>query len=81
VITAQEALTMLESAVSYCQSAGMKVQAINGDNGTLGVFIPGAYYLLTDNDTRAVFRLGAMSVHAERIPVANIGTKETAQDS
>ncbi len=71
-ITAQDALTMLESAVSYCQSAGLKVNAANGDNGTLGLFIPGAHYILTDNGTRAAFRLGAVSVSAP--DAGNIGT-------
>lgn len=69
-ITAQEALTMLESAVSYCQSAGLKVQAANGDNGTLGLFIPSAHYILTEGGTHAVFRLGAISAQG----AASIGT-------
>ena len=56
-ITAQEALSLLESAVSYCQSAGLNVQAQNGTNGTLGLFIPNAQYVLTDGGTRAAFRL------------------------
>ena len=60
-ITAQEALTLLESAVSYCQLAGLKVQAANGENDTLRLFVPNAHYILTDNDTRAAFRLGAVS--------------------
>ena len=59
-ITAQDALAMLESAVSYCQAAGLNVSATNGESGTLGLFIPGAHYVLSDNGTRAAFRLGAM---------------------
>jgi hypothetical protein len=58
-ITAQEALALLESAVSYCQSAGLAVQAANGNNGTLGLFVPNAEYILADNGTHAVFRLSA----------------------
>ena len=78
-ITAQEALAMLESAVSYCQSAGLKVQAANGDNGTLGLFVPGAYYLLTDNGTRALFRLDAITAHKGEI--TNEQTSDTLRES
>jgi hypothetical protein len=65
-LTPAMALTMLESAVSYCQAAGLHIQAANGDNGTLGLFIPNAHYILTDNGTRAAFRLGAFSGSAAR---------------
>jgi hypothetical protein len=58
-LTPEMALTLLESAVSYCQQSGLNIQATNGDNGTLGLFIPNAHYVLTDNGTRAAFRLGA----------------------
>jgi|GEM_PF-2060985 hypothetical protein len=75
-ITAQDALSMLESAVSYCQQAGLTVGAANGDNGTLGLFIPNAHYLLTDNGTRAVFRLGALGVARDDAP--SIGTAKIA---
>jgi hypothetical protein len=79
-ITAQDALDMLASAVSYCQQAGLKVGAANGDNGTLGLFISNAHYLLTDNGTRAVFRLGAVradnGVSAQDAP--NDGTQVSA---
>lgn len=78
-ITAQEALSMLESAVSYCQSAGLSVAAANGDNGTLGLFIPNAHYTLrvTDDGTRAAFRLGAGSVSAQSDTAERNGTRAT----
>ncbi len=59
-VTAQDALMMLESAVSYCQSAGLCVQAANSKDGMLGLFIPNAHYIVTDNGTRAAFRLGEL---------------------
>ncbi len=64
-VTVLEALAMLESAVSYCQSAGLKVRAANGDNGTLQLIIPGAHYVLTDGGTRAALRLGPVSVQGQ----------------
>ena len=71
-LTPEMALTMLESAVSYCQAAGLHIQAANGDNGTLGLFIPGAHYVLSDNGTRAAFRLGAFyQARDERDAVIN----------
>lgn len=57
-ITAHEALQLLESALSYCQAAGMEVQAGNGDEGTLAIYIPNAHYTITDNGTRAEIRRG-----------------------
>lgn len=60
-ITMQEALELLESAVSYCQLAGLRVRAANQDDGALAVFIPNAHYILTDDGTRAAFRLGALT--------------------
>ena len=59
-LTPAMALTLLESAVSYCQQSGLNIQAANGDNGTLGLFIPNAHYIITDNGTRAFFRLGEL---------------------
>jgi hypothetical protein len=75
-ITAQEALTLLESAVSYCQLAGLKVQAANGENDTLTLFIPNAHYTVTDNGTKAAFRIGASLAEAERTNGTSIGTGE-----
>jgi hypothetical protein len=74
-LTPAMALTMLESAVSYCQAAGLHIQAANGDNGTLGLFIPGAHYVLTDNGTRAAFRLGATPRVSAHTP-GNDGTSD-----
>lgn len=56
-ITAPEALQLLESAVSYCQQAGLQVRAANQDDGALAVFIPNAHYVLTDDGAQAAFRL------------------------
>jgi|GEM_PF-4658831 len=58
-ITAPEALQLLESAVSYCQQAGLPVRAANQADGALAVFIPNAHYVLTDDGARAAFRLTA----------------------
>jgi len=74
-ITAHEALTLLESAVSYCQQAGLQVSAANGNNGTLGLFVSNAHYVLTDNGTHAVFRLGTRGVSArEQVTAPGVGT-------
>ncbi len=80
-ITAQEALTLLESAISYCQSAGLTVSALNGDNGTLGLFVRGAHFLLTDSGTHAAFRLGVMSANDEQLESANVDVQVTEQGS
>ena len=74
-ITPQEALAVLESAITYCKSAGLQVSAANGDNGTLGLFIPNAYSILSYNSTRVAFRLGAMP------QAAGIGTVEISARS
>ena len=58
-ITIQDALEILASAVSYCQLAGLKVEAVNR-SGTLALFIPGCSYILTDNGTRADFRISTI---------------------
>ena len=80
-LTPAMALTMLESAVSYCQAAGLHIQAANGDNGTLGLFIPGAHYVLSDNGTRAAFRLGRVSAQGAHRDAGNNGTSDTARVS
>jgi Resolvase, N terminal domain len=74
-ITPQEALILLEDATHYCQSAGLQVSAANGDNGTLGLFIPNAYCIPSNNNTRMAFRVGAMP------PAANISTTEPLAQS
>lgn len=53
-ITAPEALQLLESAVSYCQQAGLGVNAAN-EQGALCLFIPRARYIVTDDGMRAAF--------------------------
>lgn len=53
-ITAPEALQLLESAVSYCQQAGLGVNAAN-EQGALALFIPRARYIVTDDGMRAAF--------------------------
>ena len=47
---------MLQSAIGYCQRAGMSVQAANSGGG-LVLTIPGARYALTEDGTAAEFRL------------------------
>lgn len=59
-ITAPEALQLLESAVSYCQQAGLQVNASN-EEGALALFIPRAQYIVSDNGTRATFHLAEES--------------------
>lgn len=55
-LTPSEALTVLQSAVNVCQSAGLLVMAANVD-GTLLLTVPGAHYVTDGN--RAEFRMGA----------------------
>ena len=66
-LTPAMALTMLESAVSYCQQAGLQVQAANGAD-TLTLHIPNAYYTLTNNGTSAAFRLRDVAAHRADAP-------------
>jgi hypothetical protein len=55
-ITAPEALQLLESAVSYCQQAGLGVTAAN-EQDALCLFIPRAQYIVSTDGTRAAFQL------------------------
>lgn len=55
-ITATEALQLLESAVSYCQQAGLQVNALN-EQGALCLFIPHAQYSVSEDGLRAAFQL------------------------
>lgn len=81
-LSPEMALAMLESAISYCQSAGLKVYAANGDNGTLGLFIPNAHYILTDDGTRAAFRLGALpSPRGDGAPIGTPSARVSARDA
>jgi hypothetical protein len=66
-ITAHEALQILASAVSYCQQAGLQVQAANGAD-TLTLHIPNAYYTLTNDGTSAAFRLRDVAAHRADAP-------------
>jgi hypothetical protein len=83
-----EALTLLEGAITCCRSAGLQVDAANGDNGTLGLFIPNACTILNENSTRVAFRLGAMPQAAgiSTVEVSaqsdspNIGTHRAARE-
>lgn len=47
-ITTAEALQILQSAIGYCQQAGLVVKAANRKAG-LTLTIPGAYYTTVDN--------------------------------
>ncbi len=67
-ITPSQALELLESAVSYCQQAGLQVSAVNDDHGTLTILIPGAFYMLTDNGTHAAFRLQPAEERVDEAP-------------
>ncbi len=54
---------MLQSAIGYCQAAGLTVQAGNSSRG-LALTIPGASYALTDDGKRAEFRIGTSQLPA-----------------
>lgn len=56
-LTAQEALQILQSAIGYCQQAGLTVQAANSGTGLM-LTIPGAYYTTVENGTEVTFALG-----------------------
>jgi hypothetical protein len=76
-ITTREALEILASAVSYCQLAGLKVEAVNR-RGTLALFIPGCSYILTDNGTRTDFRIGTPPAQSAK-PEAVLSAQERTQ--
>jgi hypothetical protein len=56
-LTAEEALQILQSAIGYCQQAGLAVQAANSGTG-LTLTIPGAYYTATDERAGVTFHIG-----------------------
>ena len=45
-VTAQEAVSILQSAIGYCQQAGIAVQAHNGPEGVM-LTLPGVFYVVT----------------------------------
>ena len=55
-VTPEQALQMLQSAIGYCQVAGLTVQAANCDAG-LVLTIPDVGYALTPDGNGAEFRL------------------------
>ena len=71
-ITAQEAVSLLQSARGYCQQAGIAVRAYNWPDGVT-LTLPGVFYSLTDDGTAATFHIGT-SPTAKRI-----GTSEAAR--
>lgn len=74
-ITAPEALQLLESAVSYCQQAGLGVNASNEISPTgernLALFIPRAQYIVSDDGARAAFRLTEETAPGEGLRTAD----------
>ena len=56
-ITAQEAVSILQSAIGYCQQAGIAVQAYNWPDGVT-LTLPGVFYRMTNNGTAAEFHIG-----------------------
>lgn len=81
-LSPEMALAMLESAIAYCQQAGLKVYAANGDSGTLGLFIPNAHYVLSDDGTRAAFRLGALpSPRGDAVSIGTPSARVSARDA
>lgn len=57
-VSAEEALQILQSAIGYCQLAGLRVQGANGDAG-LTLIIPGVFYSTGNTDKGMAFRLGS----------------------
>jgi hypothetical protein len=47
----------LQSAISYCQQAGITVQAHNGPEGVT-LTLPGVFYTLTNDGKAAHFHIG-----------------------
>lgn len=74
-ITAPEALQLLESAVSYCQQAGLGVNASNEISPTgernLALFIPRAQYIVSADGARAAFRLAEETAPGEGLRMAD----------
>jgi hypothetical protein len=62
----REALQLLASAFAYCQQAGLTVNAANGEDETLVLFIPRARYVVTANG-------GAAFVLNENAPTRPMG--------
>ena len=60
-VTPEQALQMLQSAIGYCQVAGLAVQAENSDSG-LVLTLPRVAYGLMPDGSSAEFRLDAAEV-------------------
>lgn len=69
-LTKQEALEMLESAIYYCQRAGLSIGGKN-ESGALVLTIPHAAYILTHGGTRAAFELTAETAPGEGLRTAD----------
>ena len=69
-VTAQEAVSILQSAIGYCQQAGIAVQAHNGLEGVT-LTLPGVFYSVTTerDGPAAQFHIGT--------PPTNNGTSIT----
>ena len=62
-VTAQEAVSILQSAIGYCQQAGITVQAHNGPDGVT-LTLPGVFYSVTTDGTAAQFHIGTSLPHS-----------------
>jgi len=56
-VTAQEAVSILQSAIGYCQQAGIAIQAHNGPDG-VALTLSGVFYTVTNDGTAAQFHIG-----------------------
>jgi hypothetical protein len=70
-VTAQEAVSILQSAIGYCQQAGIAVQAHNGLDGVT-LTLPGVFYTVTAK------REGAAAEFHIGTPPTNNGSPEAA---
>ncbi len=57
-VSVPEALQILQSAIGYCQLAGLTVQGTNSKTG-LTLVIPGVFYAAGQTDNGMVFRIGS----------------------
>lgn len=61
-VTVDEALQILQSAVGYCQLAGLTVRGSNSETG-LTLVIPGVFYTLGPTNSDFEFRVGSLRTH------------------
>ncbi len=73
-VTPEQALQMLQSAIGYCQLAGLAVQAANSDAGLL-LTVPGVDYALTADRSSAEFVL-----HSENLDGGTLMNADEADE-